>query len=141
MLPFAFDPRETGSGYLPHCYTPHCVAYTGTHDNDTIQGWMATAPVASVRRAKRYLRLTKREGYHWGMMRGIWASVADLAVVQAQDLLGLGNEARINVPSTVGTNWLWRALPGSFPQSLARKLRGEMELYGRLEERARADQK
>lgn len=141
VLQFAFDPRDTGSGYLPHCYTPHCVAYTGTHDNDTIQGWMATAPVASVRRAKRYLRLTKREGYHWGMMRGIWASVADLAVVQAQDLLGLGNEARINVPSTVGTNWLWRTLPGSFPQSLARKLRGEMELYGRLEERERADQK
>ena len=134
VLQFAFDPRDTGSGYLPHCYTPHCVAYTGTHDNDTIQGWMATAPAGSVRRARRYLRLTKREGYHWGMMRGIWASVADLAVVQAQDLLGLGNEARINVPSTVGSNWLWRALPGSFPRALARKLRGEMELYCRMED-------
>ncbi len=132
VLQFAFDPRDTGSGYLPHCYPRHCVVYTGTHDNDTIQGWMETAPAGSVKRAKEYLRLSKREGYHWGMMRSIWASVADLAVVQAQDLLGLGNEARINVPSTVGANWLWRALPGSFPETLARKLRHEMELYDRL---------
>ena len=132
VLQFAFDARDSTSAYLPHCFVPHCVAYTGTHDNDTIQGWMDAAPPEPVQYAREYLRLNKSEGYHWGMMRNLWASVADLTVVQAQDLLGLGNEARINVPSTVGTNWLWRARPGSFPAKLAKKLRHEMSLYGRL---------
>lgn len=132
VLEFAFDSRDTGSDYLPHCYTPHCVVYTGTHDNDTIQGWMATADRKDVNYAKEYLRLTKREGYHWGMMRSAWASAADLAVMQMQDLLGLGSEARMNVPSTVGTNWKWRALPGSYGPKLAKRLRHEMKVYQRL---------
>ena len=132
VLEFAFDSRDTGSDYLPHCYTPHSVVYTGTHDNDTIQGWMATADRKDVNYAKEYLRLTKREGYHWGMMRSAWASAADLAVMQMQDLLGLGSEARMNVPSTVGTNWKWRALPGSYGPELAKRLRHEMKVYQRL---------
>ena len=85
-------------------------------------------------RAVRYLNLTKKEGYHWGMMRGIWSSAADLAVVQAQDLLGLGHESRMNTPSTLGGNWCWRAEPGVFNTRLAKKLHSEMELYGRLPE-------
>lgn len=93
---------------------------------------MTSAPPADVAAAKRYLRLNRREGYHWGMMRGAWASVADLAVMQMQDLLGLGSAARMNVPSTVGANWRWRALPGSFSPALARKLRREMAIYARL---------
>ena len=67
------------------------------------------------------------------MMRGVWASAADLAVVQAQDVLGLGHEARMNTPSTLGGNWSWRALPGAFTPALAARLRGCMELYGRLD--------
>ena len=132
VLEFAFDSRDTGSDYLPHCYTPHCVVYTGTHDNDTIQGWMATAPRKDVAFAKEYLRLSRREGYHWGMMRAAWASAADLAVMQMQDLLGLGSEARMNIPSTLGGNWMWRALPGCCSPSLARRLRREMKVYQRL---------
>ena len=132
VLEFAFDSRDGGSDYLPHKYTRNCVVYTGTHDNDTIQGWMASAPPADVAYAKRYLRLNGREGYHWGMMRAAWGSVADLAVMQMQDLLGLGSEARINIPSTLGTNWRWRALPDGFSPALARKLHREMSLYGRL---------
>ena len=66
------------------------------------------------------------------MMRTAWASPADLAVIQAQDLLGLGSEARMNTPSTLGGNWQWRALPGSFSPRLARRLRREMEVYQRL---------
>ena len=132
VLEFAFDSRDTGSGYLPHCYTPHCVAYTGTHDNDTIQGWMASAPPKDVAFAKAYLRLNSREGYHWGMMRAAWASAADLAVMQFQDLLGLGSEARMNVPSTLGGNWQWRTLPGTYDEKLARRLRREMKVYQRL---------
>lgn len=136
VLEFAFDSRDTGSDYLPHCYPTHCVAYTGTHDNDTILGWMASAPKKDVSFAKAYLRLSSREGYHWGMMRGAWASPADLAIMQAQDLLGLGSEARMNIPSTLGENWKWRALPGVFTPQLARRLRREMKVYQRLPQKA-----
>ena len=131
VLEFAFDSRD-GGDYLPHTYTRHCVVYTGTHDNEPVNGWFETAPEADTLRAVDYLKLTREEGYHWGMMRSAWASVADLAVVQAQDLLGLGHEARMNVPSTLGTNWCWRALPGAFDDALAQKVRHHMELYGRL---------
>lgn len=131
VLEFAFDSRD-GGDYLPHTYTRHCVVYTGTHDNEPVNGWFDTAPAADTRKAVDYLKLTRKEGYHWGMMRAAWASVADLAIVQAQDLLGLGHEARMNVPSTLGTNWCWRALPGAFDDALARKVRHHMELYGRL---------
>ena len=133
VMEFAFDSRDgSGSEYLPHNFIRHCVAYTGTHDNDTILGWAASVGQEDLRRAAEYLRLSKEEGYHWGMMRALWGSVADLAIVQAQDLLGLGSEARMNTPSTVGSNWQWRALPGSFTEELAGKLRHEMELYERL---------
>ena len=132
VLEFAFDTRDTGSGYLPHCYTPHCVAYTGTHDNDTIVGWIKTAPQEDVQRAKDYLRLSEQEGYHWGMMRCAWASVADLAIMQLQDLNGLGSEARINTPSTVGNNWVWRCLPYNYSDAMADRLHHEMEVYDRL---------
>ena len=132
VLEFAFDSRDTGSDYLPHCYSPHCVVYAGTHDNDTIQGWMASAPKKDVSFAKAYLRLSKREGYHWGMMRSAWASPADLAVMQFQDLLGLGSEARMNTPSTLGNYWKWRALPGTFDEKLSKRLRREMKVYQRL---------
>ena len=132
VLEFAFDSRDTGSDYLPHCYPRHCVVYAGTHDNDTIQGWMANAPAKDVEYAKEYLRLTQEEGWHWGMMRSAWASCADLAVMQLQDVLGLGSEARMNTPSTLGSNWKWRALPGSCGPELARRLRHEMGVYQRL---------
>ena len=132
VLEFAFGSRDAGSDYLPHCFPTRCVVYTGTHDNDTIQGWMASAPRKEVSFAKAYLRLSKREGYHWGMMRSAWASAADLAVMQFQDLLGLGGGARINVPSTLGSNWQWRALPGTFNEKLAQRLYREMRTYQRL---------
>ena len=80
----------------------------------------------------QYLNLTKQEGYHWGMMRGIWASASGLAIVQAQDILGLGHEARMNTPSTVGRNWCWRAKRGVFNDRLATKLYQAAELYERL---------
>ena len=138
VLEFAFDSRDTGSDYLPHCYSPHCVVYAGTHDNDTIQGWMASAPKKDVSFAKAYLRLSKREGYHWGMMRSAWASPADLAVMQFQDLLGLGSEARMNIPSTLGNNWKWRALPSTFDEKLSKRLYREMKVYQRLPKTGRS---
>ena len=133
VLEFAFDRRDgNNAAYLPHNYIRRCVAYTGTHDNDTILGWLSCADLADVSYAVEYLRLSKEEGYHWGMMRALWGSTADLAIVQAQDLLGLGSWARMNTPGTVGRNWKWRAREGSFTEKLAARLRHEMKLYDRL---------
>ena len=134
VIQFAFDSREE-SNYLPHTYNSHCVVYTGTHDNDTVMGWMKTAPKASVKYAKEYLNLTRTEGYNWGMMRAAWSSVADMAIVPMQDLLGLGSEARINTPSTLGNNWKWRATPNQISTSLAKKLRYYMQMYGRVNQK------
>ena len=133
VLEFAFDRRDANGGaYLPHMYPRNCVAYTGTHDNETIMGWVSTADPEDVAHAKEYLGLHEEEGYNWGMMRALWASAADLAVVPFQDLLGLGSESRMNTPSTVGKNWRWRTLSGTFGPELAEKVRHKMELYGRL---------
>ena len=133
VLEFAFDSRDgNGNYYRPYLYPKKCIAYVGTHDNDTACGWMKTAPAKDRRVAKEYLGLSGREGYNWGMMRAIWESNADTAIVTAQDLLGLGSEARINVPSTLGNNWVWRAMPGVFDEQLAEKIRGKMEIYARL---------
>ena len=131
VIQFAFDSRE-GSDYLPHTYPNHCVVYTGTHDNDTCMGWMKTAPKESIKFAKEYLNLTKEEGYNWGMMRGAWSSVADMAIVPMQDLIGLGSEARINIPSTLGLNWKWRATEDQITTKLAKRLYKYTEMYGRL---------
>lgn len=133
VIQFAFDSRED-SDYLPHNYPQHCVVYTGTHDNDTVMGWMKTAPKDSVRFAKNYLNLTKEEGYNWGMMRAAWSSVADMAIVPMQDLLGLDSKARINIPSTTGGNWQWRATPEQIDNKLAKKLHKCMQMYARLPE-------
>ena len=131
VLEFAFGTRE-GNEYRPYHYPAKCVVYVGTHDNDTACGWMKTASVTDRKIAREALNLTRAEGYAWGMMRAIWDSPADTAIVQAQDLLELGSEARMNIPSTTGCNWTWRALPGVFTDELAGKLRSKTELYGRL---------
>lgn len=132
VLEFAFDKRDNNnSDYLPYNYIPHCVAYTGTHDNDTVQGWFASADPEDTTYARAYLRLVNPGNYHWDMMCSLWESVAELTIVQAQDLLGLGSECRMNTPSTIGNNWTWRALPGSFDEELAGKIRGYMKMYGR----------
>ncbi|MBO5372384.1 MAG: 4-alpha-glucanotransferase [Lachnospiraceae bacterium] len=130
LIQFAFDTRDD-SDYLPHNYEKHCVVYTGTHDNDTILGWMKTAPRESVNFAKKYFNLTKEEGYNWGMMRGAWASVSDLAIVPMQDIIGLDSKARMNTPSTLGCNWKWRAKEEEITIQLAQKVRKYMKMYGR----------
>ncbi len=135
VLQFAFDTREE-SDYLPHNYASHSVVYTGTHDNDTIMGWMNTAPKDSVKYAKKYFNLNRLEGYHWGMMRGAWASVSDLAIVPMQDILGLDSRARMNTPSTLGCNWKWRIKPKQITRQLAQKVRKYVKMYGRDREEA-----
>ena len=133
VLEFAFDSRDENSiNYLPHNFIKNCVAYTGTHDNEPVMGWVETAAESDVTYAKDYLRLSKEEGYHWGMLRALFATVADTTIVQAQDILGLGSESRMNAPSTVGKNWKWRAVPGAFTKELAQTLYELMKLYSRV---------
>ena len=132
VLEFAFGAGMEDSSYQPHRYPAHCGAYAGTHDNDTVLGWLNTCSRGERNHAKRYMRLNRNEGWNWGVMRTLWASPAELAVVQMQDLLGLGSEGRINLPSTVGANWQWRASADALTEKLARKVRADMRLYQRF---------
>lgn len=134
VMEFAFDSRDgSGSEYLPYRYIENCVAYAGTHDNDTILGWFKETSPEDAAYAKEYLRNTEDDQIHWDMMCSLWESIAELTVVQAQDILGLGSEARMNIPSTLGGNWCWRALPGAFTKEIAQKLQRKMRIYGRLD--------
>lgn len=135
VLQFAFDPRDTGSGYLPHLYTPNSVVYPGTHDNQTITSWMSDSPEGFADHAIEYLHLDKKEGYNWGFIRSSYGSVSQLCVVQMQDILGLDDKARMNIPSTTGGNWTWRASKKHFTDALAAKLHRMSEIYGRLPEK------
>lgn len=131
VMEFGFGLDGGGSEYLPHNHVPNCVVYTGTHDNDTILGWMDTLSPRELDYVRDYLRLTPEEGYHWGMIRAAWGSVAQLVVIQAQDLLGLGSEGRINIPSTAQGNWQWRLRPGQLDAALAEKIYRDLGLYQR----------
>ena len=131
VLEFAFDSREP-SNYLPHTYPRHCVCYVGTHDNSTVAAWRQEAAPEDVRMAVEYLGLNQEEGFHWGMIRGGMSSVANLFVAQMQDYLGLGAEARMNIPGTLGGNWAWRLLPGQLSEALAARIRRMAWMYGRL---------
>ena len=131
ILQFAFDSRED-SDNLPHNYNKNCVVYTGTHDNNTILGWFDTVCDEDKQFAIDYLRLTKEEGYNWGMMKGALASAADTVILTMQDLLGLSGDARMNVPSTVGLNWKWRSDNNVFTDDLAIKLNKYTTVYRRI---------
>ena len=133
VLQFAFDSRED-SDYLPHNYGKNAVAYTGTHDNDTTMGWYEQLAEADKEFCNRYLNLGKcsnNEEIKWEFIRAVLSSVANLAVIPMQDYLGLGSEARINTPSTLGGNWTWRMKKGAFTKELAAEIREMSELYGR----------
>jgi 4-alpha-glucanotransferase len=133
ILTFAFDTDSTNP-FLPHNYEKNFIVYTGTHDNDTVRGWMeTTAPKDQVKRAIEYLQLSKEEGYNWGFIRGAWSSVADVSIALIQDFLDLGNEARINLPSTLGNNWRWRVKEEVLTDTLAEKIYQVTKIYGRCE--------
>ncbi len=131
ILQFAFDSREE-SDYLPHNYPTNCVVYTGTHDNDTTLGWYRSLNRRDKAFAKRYLNIKSDKDVQWVFIRSALSSVADTAVIPMQDYLGLGAEARMNVPSTLGTNWKWRMKKGAYTPELAKQIRDVVKLYGRL---------
>ena len=132
VLEFAFDPREK-SDYLPYNYNKNSVVYTGTHDNDTLMGWINELDDASLAFCREYLDVKSDcpEIIAERIIRAALGSVSDTAVIQMQDYLGLGSEARMNTPSTLGGNWEWRAAEGVFTDGLAKRIRALTETYGR----------
>ena len=142
VLQFAFDSREE-SDYLPHNYGHNCVVYTGTHDNNTILGWIDEMAPEDKALAVKYMNNahTPKEELPWDFIRLALASVADLAVIPIQDYLCLGGEARINKPSTLGNNWKWRLLSGQITEELTEKMYDMTKLYGRLPEERKAEEK
>jgi len=147
LLQFAFGTDPQAPSFLPHNYPRAAVAYTGTHDNDTTAGWFHD--LGSGTRDPEQAALERRAvlGYlgapdgdhagedgreiHWRMIRAIMGSVANVAIVPAQDLLGLGSEARMNHPGTATGNWSFRLSPGALTPAIADRLRDLTEIYGR----------
>jgi 4-alpha-glucanotransferase len=141
ILQFAFGNDPQAPDFKPHNYPRNRVVYTGTHDNDTTVGWW-TGEVGHSTRSKtdieherehacRYLGMDGRE-VHWDFIRAVLASVADTAIVPVQDLLGLGSEARMNRPGTIGHNWRWRYRPGQLTPAILQKLAVMTATYDRI---------
>jgi 4-alpha-glucanotransferase len=143
VLQFAFR-GDSKTIDLPHNYIRNCIAYTGTHDNDTTVGWFnSKAGGGSTRTAEQIVReqaycmdYLNSDGseIHWDLIRAAWSSVADVAMTPLQDVLGLGSKARMNLPASQQGNWQWRFRAGALTQKIADRLRSLTELYGRKQE-------
>lgn len=135
VLEFAFDSRDSGcaSDYLPHNYPENCVAYTGTHDNETITGWFRSITPAERTLARDYLcdSHTPESRLYLSFISLIMRSQARLCIIPLQDYMGLDNDCRINTPSTVGGNWKWRLLPGQVTEELLKTIGAVTLRYGR----------
>jgi 4-alpha-glucanotransferase len=116
--------------FLPHHYRTNCVAYTGTHDNDTACGWFDSAPEHERAFALRYLN-TDGSDFAWDLIRAVWSSVAVYAITPMQDALSLGTEARMNFPSKLGGNWEWRMTLQDMSKELAGRVHDLNKLYSR----------
>ncbi len=141
ILQFAFGNDPQGPSFRPHNYSRQLAAYTGTHDNDTTVGWWNSSGASDSTRtpedvakehefARAYLNF-KDESINWALIRGVEASIADLAIIPLQDVLGLGAEARMNLPGTSSGNWHWRFLKDALTTDHARRLREMAVLYDR----------
>jgi 4-alpha-glucanotransferase len=130
ILQFAFqtDPNDP---FLPHNYPSNCVAYTGTHDNDTTLGWYASAPTRETDFCRRYLARSG-EDIAWDMIRAIWSSVASFTLAPMQDFLSLGAEARMNLPGRPGGNWTWRLEPDALTEELTARIQDNNYMYSRV---------
>lgn len=136
VLEFAFDSRDSGcaNDYLPHNYEENCVAYTGTHDNETIRGWFDSITKEEQEMAREYLcdSRTPKKDLNWAFISLIMRSAARVCIIPMQDYLGYGNESRMNKPSTVGMNWKWRLTKEELTKELKEKLYHMARRYGRL---------
>ena len=137
VLQFAFDSRDTGSArdYLPHNYTENAVVYTGTHDNDTTIGWFEAISDDDWNLAREYLCdfYTPDEEMDQPFVALAMQSIARMCIIPMQDYLGLGSEARMNTPSTIGCNWRWRMTEDQFTEDLCRDILAQTRRYGRTE--------
>ena len=120
VLQFGFS--EPDNPFLPHNYVPNCVAYTGTHDNDTAHGWFKSAEKHERDFAIRYLGVDGHD-FSWDLIRSVWKSVAVFAITPMQDVLSLDGESRMNFPSKLGGNWEWRMNENDLREDLAAGLR------------------
>jgi 4-alpha-glucanotransferase len=134
VIQFGLDPDEPSSPHRLANHTSDRVVYAGTHDTDTVRGWLESLPGdqrAFVDSELRRLGFAERQPW-WGVIRMTFSSPAFLAMIQAQDALGLGSEARMNAPGTTGHSWRWQMEPGALTPALARRLRAATEEAGRL---------
>jgi len=129
ILQFAFD-SDSKNAFLPHNYPQNCVTYTGTHDNDTTIGWYKSAPDVEKHRTREYTRSDGSE-IEWELIRLGMLSVADQAIFPLQDFMGLGTEHRMNLPGTVGKNWLWRYTNSMLHDVDEERIKGLIELGNR----------
>ncbi|MDO5561078.1 MAG: 4-alpha-glucanotransferase [Oscillospiraceae bacterium] len=130
VMQFAFSNPK--NGYFPHNYTTtNCIAYTGTHDNDTLAGWYKTLDENTLNFCKAYLHVKNDSEIPYEMIRLAWSSIADSAIAQFQDFTGQGSEARMNIPSTTCNNWTYRACESDFTTELKEKILMLNILYNR----------
>jgi 4-alpha-glucanotransferase len=129
ILQFAFS-TDSEDPFLPHNYPVNCVAYTGTHDNDTVRGWYDSAPETERDFCRRYLSRSGMD-ISWDMIRSVWASVAKMSLAPMQDFLSLGSDARMNFPGKLGGNWTWRMAANVMDESLQLRIHEINQLYGR----------
>lgn len=136
VLEFAFDARDTGSSndYLPHNYPENCVAYTGTHDNQTLISWFDTISYEEKQVVRNYIcdKFTPDEKLHLPLICVLMMSVAKICIIPIQDYLGYKDDTRINIPSTLGTNWRWRLQKGELSEELKKEVLGMTRRYGRI---------
>lgn len=133
LMQFAFDSRE-GGDYLPHNYTQNSVAYIGTHDNNTALGWILSANSNDIEYMRSYLDIYTSNDKEtvWKMISRTMAVTSNVVIIQMQDYLGLGDEARMNVPSTIGGNWCWRMWKNATDERLIQSMLHITGLYKRI---------
>ncbi len=129
ILQFAFD-GGTDNPYLPHNHTENCVVYTGTHDNDTTLGWFESLPEDRKHYVYEYLGFPQME-MPYALVHAAFESIANLAVIPMQDVLGLGAADRMNIPGTTEGNWLWRFNWEQVTEEKSNRLAHMVDLYGR----------
>ena len=130
VLQFGFSDGK--NEYLPHNFTTtNCFAYTGTHDNETLNGWVSSMDQDSLKFAKKYLNVKKKSEIPMAVVRAAWGSVAMVAAAQIQDFLDSPKEDRMNTPSTLGGNWQFRIKEDDLTPALAKKIRRLNRIYNR----------
>ena len=130
VLQFGFSGGD--NGYLPHNFTTtNCFAYTGTHDNETLNGWVSSLDRKSLKFAKRYLNVKKKGEIPEAVIRAAWGSIAEVACAQIQDFLDSPKSGRMNTPSTLGNNWQFRTHAEDFTPELAKHIKKLNKIYNR----------